>query len=130
MGRIESLQEFAQITDLATKFLICGTLKAELPYAKIYEVREKNRRLGLGLMGVHEWLIKRGYRYEVVPELHLWLGTYQTVSDDVSAKFADELGVSVQSQTERLLLQVPLAFSPGPPPGSNRCLPWPTSAAT
>lgn len=94
LGRIENLQEMARITDLATKFLICGTLKAELPYQKIYEVREKNRRLGLGLMGVHEWLIKRGYRYEVVPELHLWLGTYKTVSDDVSASFADELGVS------------------------------------
>ncbi len=94
LGRIESLQELAEVTELATKFLICGTLRAELPYGKVYEVREKNRRLGLGLMGVHEWLIKRGYQYEVVPELHLWLGTYQAVSDDTSAYFADHLGVS------------------------------------
>lgn len=94
LGRIESLQEMVRITDLATKFLICGTLRAELPYSKVYETREKNRRLGLGLMGVHEWLIKRGYRYEVVPELHQWLGGWKSVSDDVSRQFADEMGIS------------------------------------
>ena len=94
LGRIESLQEFTQLVELATKFLLCGTLKAQLPYQKVYEVREKNRRLGLGLMGVHEWLLKRGYRYEVTPELHAWLGAYQSVSDSTSIRFADELGVS------------------------------------
>jgi ribonucleoside-diphosphate reductase alpha chain len=94
MGRIETLQEFSDIVSRATKFLICGTLKAKLPYAKIYEVREKNRRLGLGIMGVHEWLIKRGYRYEATPELHEWLSAYEGVSDVTSAATADALGVS------------------------------------
>jgi ribonucleoside-diphosphate reductase alpha chain len=75
-------------------FLVCGTLRAQLPYHKIELVREKNRRLGLGLMGVHEWLIQRGYRYEVVPELHQWLAEYRDVSDRVSANFADRLGIS------------------------------------
>ena len=60
LGRIDTLEELNDLTELATKFLICGTLRAELPYSKVYEVREKNRRLGLGLMGIHEWLIKRG----------------------------------------------------------------------
>ncbi len=32
MGRIESVSEFANIVELATKFLICGTLRAHLPY--------------------------------------------------------------------------------------------------
>ena len=73
MGRIETLEEFKDVTELATKFLICGTLSAKLPYQKVYDVREKNRRLGLSLMGIHEWLIKRGERYEVTPELHRWL---------------------------------------------------------
>ena len=59
LGRIDSLQELARVVELATKFLICGTLRAELPYAKVYKVREKNRRLGLGLMGMHEWLVKQ-----------------------------------------------------------------------
>ncbi|MCJ8335787.1 MAG: hypothetical protein MJH10_16365, partial [Epibacterium sp.] len=68
--------------------------KAQLPYEKVEMVRAKNRRLGLGLMGVHEWLIKKGYKYEVTPELHQWLSVYEGVSDDVSAKFADRLSIS------------------------------------
>lgn len=94
LGRIETLVEFSQIVERATKFLICGTLKAKLPYEKVYEVREKNRRLGLGLMGVHEWLIKRGYRYEVTSELHDWLDIYRDVSDTTSRVTADSLSIS------------------------------------
>lgn len=94
MGRIESLTEMADVVQLATKFLMCGTLKADLPYEKIYETRRKNRRLGLGLMGMHEWLIQRGYKYEVTPELHSWLSVYKGVSNKVSKGFADELGIS------------------------------------
>ena len=94
MGRINSVSEMAQIVEVVTKFLICGTLKADLPYEKVYETREKNRRLGLGLMGMHEWLIKRGYKYEVTPELHQWLSVYRGVSDKTSTETADELGIS------------------------------------
>lgn len=94
MGRINSVSEMAQIVEVVTKFLICGTLKADLPYEKVYETREKNRRLGLGLMGMHEWLIKRGYKYEVTPELHQWLSIYRGVSDKTSTETADELGIS------------------------------------
>ena len=94
LGRIESVKEFSDIVELATKFLICGTLRADLPYAKVYETREKNRRLGLGIMGLHEWLIQRGSTYEVTPELHRWLSIYKGVSDKVSKEFADSLSVS------------------------------------
>lgn len=94
MGRIESIKEFSEVVELATKFLICGTREAQLPYNKVYAVRSKNRRLGLGLMGMHEWLIKRGSQYEVTPELHQWLSVYKGVSDDVSTKTADDFGIS------------------------------------
>jgi len=94
MGRIDTLEELRDVVELATKFLICGTLKAQLPYEKVYKTREKNRRLGLGLMGMHEWLIKRGYRYEVTPELHKWLGVYKGVSDAVSRSYSGALSVS------------------------------------
>ena len=93
-GRVESMEELADIVELGTKFLICGTLKAQLPYDKVYETREKNRRLGLGIMGVHEWLIKKGYRYEVTPELHQWLSVWKGASDETSRRFADKLGIS------------------------------------
>ena len=93
-GRIETISELKDVVRLATMFLICGTLKAQLPYDKIYQVRAKNRRLGLGFMGVHEWLIKKGYKYEVSPELHQWLSVYKGESDKISREFADKLSVT------------------------------------
>tara|TARA_R110000787_G_scaffold29435_5_gene79801 strand:+ start:744 stop:2453 length:1710 start_codon:yes stop_codon:yes gene_type:complete len=94
LGRIETLQELNDITELATKFLLCGTLRAKLPYDKVYKVRDKNRRLGLGLMGIHEWLIKRGYKYEVTEELHRWLSVYKGKSGSVSKETADKFNIS------------------------------------
>jgi|TARA_R110000744_G_scaffold19401_2_gene51323 ribonucleoside-diphosphate reductase alpha chain len=94
MGRVRDIDEMADLVALGTKFLICGTMKAKLPYAKVYETREKNRRLGLGLMGMHEWLIQRGSKYEVTPELHSWLQVYKGVSDKVSKETADEFSIS------------------------------------
>ena len=94
MGRIETLEEFTELTALASQFLVCGTLKAELPYEKVYEVRNKNRRLGLGLMGVHEWLIKRGHKYRVVPELSQWLSRYELISDTSAQDCADRMSIS------------------------------------
>ena len=94
IGRIDSIKEFRSIVELATKFLLCGTLVAKLPYEKVNTVRTKNRRLGLGLMGMHEWLVKRGQKYEVTEELHKWLSVYKGVSDNTSSKLADNLDIS------------------------------------
>ena len=94
IGRIDSITEFRDVVVLATKFLICGTLVAKLPYDKVGKIREKNRRLGLGLMGMHEWLIKRGEDYVVTEELHRWLSIYRGVSDSTSKHYADSLCVS------------------------------------
>lgn len=93
-SRIENLVELENVTRLATQFLLHGTLKADLPYEKVYRVREKNRRLGLGLMGLHEWLLVRGYRYEVVPELHQWLDVFRSISDTTADEYSGVLSVS------------------------------------
>lgn len=94
MANIETLEEFREVVRLAAIFLVCGTVRAELPYEKVYQVREKNRRLGLGLMGVHEWLLKRGYRYEVVHELHKWLRVYKEESVSAANSHCDTLFIS------------------------------------
>lgn len=107
LGNITSLEEFQSIVSLASKFLVCGTLRAELPYEKVYKVREKNRRLGLGLMGIHEWLLKKGYGYEVVPELHEWLKIYESESER-----------SANEHCERLYISKPVAYRAIAPTGS------------
>lgn len=94
LGNIHSLEEFKSITSLAAKFLVCGTLRADLPYEKVYKVREKNRRLGLGLMGIHEWLLKRGHGYEVVPELKEWLEVYASESERAANEHCDRFYIS------------------------------------
>jgi ribonucleoside-diphosphate reductase alpha chain len=48
----------------------------------------------MGLMGVHEWLLQRGYQYEVVPELHEWLTEYQANSEAGADLLAKELNIS------------------------------------
>ena len=94
LSRIESLDSLSTVVDLGTRFLLAGTLKADLPYDKVYRTRQKNRRLGLGLMGLHEWLIQRHQRYEVTDELHEWLTTYKEVSDGTSKQCSERLAVS------------------------------------
>ena len=94
LGRIDDISHLSTVVELATKFLLCGTLEADLPYQKVYEVRENNRRLGLGLMGLHEWLIKRNEKYEVTPELRRWLAVYKGVSDKTSYDFSSDLSIS------------------------------------
>lgn len=94
LGNIDSLEEFKAVVSLASKFLVCGTLRADLPYEKVYKVREKNRRLGLGLMGIHEWLLKRGSNYEVTPELHQWLKVYKDESERAANEHCDRFFIS------------------------------------
>ena len=94
LGNIHSLEEFTEVVRLASKFLVCGTLRADLPYEKVYKVRERNRRLGLGLMGIHEWLLQRGQQYEVTDELHKWLSVYQTESVRAANEHCDRFYIS------------------------------------
>lgn len=107
LGNISSLEEFKSIISLASKFLVCGTLRADLPYDKVYKVREKNRRLGLGLMGIHEWLLQRKYGYEVTPELHQWLKVYK-----------DESETAANDHCERLYISRPVAYRAIAPTGT------------
>ena len=94
MGNISDITEFQSVVRLASKFLVCGTLRADLPYDKVYKVRERNRRLGLGLMGIHEWLLKRNSGYEVTPELHEWLKVYRDESKQAADEHCDRFYIS------------------------------------
>lgn len=94
LARIDSLGDLERVVELATTFLIYGTLYSDLPHSEVWKTRENNRRIGLGLMGVHEWLIKRGYGYEMVPELREWLDIYRSCSNDTAKQLARSLSIS------------------------------------
>jgi len=88
-ANIESLQELKDVVALASKFLVCGSMRADVPYGKVSEVRERNRRIGLGIMGIHEWLLGRGHRYEMNDELKQWLQIYKKYSESGANEHCD-----------------------------------------
>ena len=94
MAEVDTLEEFRALVRLGTYFLLCGTITGVVPFEEVQRVRSKNRRLGLGLMGMHEWLLKRGYRYEVNEELHKWLAVYRDESDAAAKYLSNVAGVS------------------------------------
>ena len=47
-GNIASPMELRDIVCLASKFLVCGTIRGTVPYEKVRQVRDKNRKIGLG----------------------------------------------------------------------------------
>ncbi|MBB1074498.1 hypothetical protein HUU62_08750 [Rhodoferax sp. 4810] len=94
LAAIDDITTLHRVVELATKFLVCGTIRAHVPDEKTLMVREKNRRLGLGLMGVHEWLLKRNYRYEMNDQLRTWLGAYKYESTRAANEHCDRFYLS------------------------------------
>lgn len=101
LAKVDSIEEFEQLVSLGSAFLLSGTLYSTVPYERVDDTRTKNRRLGLGLMGIYEWLVKRGYAYEPNEELGQWLSVYAT-STDVAADHAARLGISAPVKTRAI----------------------------
>lgn len=95
MAQVDTIQEFNDLVSIGTAFLLAGTIYSTVPYEGVAKTRNKNRRLGLGLMGIYEWLVARGYRYEPNSELAEWLSVYEKGSDLAAEHYANRAGVSV-----------------------------------
>ena len=94
INRFENRQDFAKAAKYATKFLMCGGVYSHVPTERVREIGLQNNRIGLGLGGIHEWLMMRGEGYRVTPELHKWLNLYERESDESAFLTAKELGVA------------------------------------
>lgn len=101
MANVETLEEMQELVEIATAFLLAGTVYSHIPYEKVGETREKNRRLGLGLMGLHEWLLKRGKRYEPDADLAKFLEVYM-MSDVYAREYAKLWDLSVPVKTRAI----------------------------
>lgn len=95
LNRIKDKRDLAETTKFSTLFLLCGGIYSDVPTPKIKEIGIKNNRVGIGLGGIHEWLMARGCDYEVTPELHRLLSIYEQESDSAAFMGAKQLGVSV-----------------------------------
>jgi ribonucleoside-diphosphate reductase alpha chain len=101
MAQIDSLEEMKEVVELGTVFLLAGTLYSDVPYAKVDKTRTKNRRLGLGLMGLHEWLLKNGQAYAPSEKLAEYMDIY-TTSDITAKKYANDWEISVPVKTRAI----------------------------
>lgn len=95
INRIKDKKRLRHVTKYATKFLLCGGIYSDVPTEKVRLVGNKNNRIGLGLGGIHEWLMVRHEGYHVTPELHKWLSIYEQESDSEAFISAKALSVSV-----------------------------------
>ena len=116
LAAIDSVDEFKDVVTLASKFLVCGLIRAHLPYNKVEKVRQQNSRIGLGLMGVHEWLLQRGHKYGMCDEFKSWLKVYR-----------DESERSANEHCDRLFLNRPKGYRAIAPTGTISILAGTTS---
>lgn len=94
MARFDNLSDFEIAVKAATAFLLAGTVYSDVPTEKIRQVRDKNRRLGLGLMGIHEWLLVRGKAYGPDEELTKWLEVYERASREAADSYSKQWNLS------------------------------------
>jgi ribonucleoside-diphosphate reductase alpha chain len=101
LARIASIDEFKAVLDSSVAFLMAGTVYSDVPYAKVDQIRTKNRRLGLGLMGVAEWLAMRGKPYGPDAELEEYLVEYAK-STIIARTYADKWDLSRPVKTRAI----------------------------
>lgn len=101
LSRVSSLEEMDEVVRLGTLFLLAGTVYSDVPYDRVDETRTKNRRLGLGVMGIHEWLLKNGESYGPSRELEKYMHVY-TWSSHYAEEYADEHNLSVPIKTRAI----------------------------
>ena len=101
LARIGSLEEMQEIVEVAVAFLLAGTVYSDVPYAKVDQVRTKNRRLGLGLLGLHEWLLMRNKQYAPDSELEEYLKIYET-SSEIANKYAKQWELTTPIKTRAI----------------------------
>ena len=101
LARVGTIEEFENLVEMAVVFLLAGTVYTDLPFPEVAIPQSKNRRLGLGLLGVHDWLLQRGRQYAPDTELWEWLQVYQK-STKFAHKWADELELSRPVKTRAI----------------------------
>jgi ribonucleoside-diphosphate reductase alpha chain len=108
LANIHSVQELAEVTQLAVLFLLCNTMYTHLPTEKVKQVKVQNRRIGLGLMGIGEWFIQRQLPYgstagvginlsgELLQQgsIAQWLQVWQHSSQYAADKWSDLLSIN------------------------------------
>ena len=94
LPRINDTNHLEFVVRNAMQFLINGSAKADYPTEKIAQTVKRNRRVGLGIMGLHEFVMVNHARYDVNTKLQESLKTWKDVSDNEAKTYASALGIN------------------------------------
>lgn len=90
----KSFAEIEQTAKALTEMLINGTLHSKFPLPEFYARVDKDRRIGVGILGLHTWLVERGKSYDLDKEdTEFFEGLYQTIRDHAD-KYARKLRIN------------------------------------
>lgn len=87
--------EMKEAMRLLTRWLIRAT-NGDMPHDEQREVVQKNRRIGAGLMGFHEYIAMRGIKYSSSAdsmEIRMLLSNLKSVSVEESKSYSKQLGI-------------------------------------
>ena len=102
LPRILSISHLEFAVRAAVQFLYNGSLRGYYPTEKIAATAKRNRRIGLGIMGLHEFMLTHGGKYEWSGELDKFLNVWKDVAEDESRKYAARKGGAVPVATRAI----------------------------
>jgi ribonucleoside-diphosphate reductase alpha chain len=106
-AKIKDIKELVDVTNLGILFLLCNTLYTDTPHDKVRYIKEQNRRIGLGIMGIGEWFLQRGLSYgdtlvkdydghswHIQNDIGNWLHTWQINCDHAALHWSNKLSIN------------------------------------
>ncbi|ASZ73933.1 ribonucleotide reductase [Gordonia phage ShayRa] len=113
-GRTDHL-ELLRAHQLMTRFLIRATF-SPVGDPKSREVLDRNRRIGVGHLGVASYLAKTGIRYSMAPQMHSVRGLLRELArkvDDEAIQFSHDLRIPVPVKKRTIAPTGTVAKMPG-----------------
>lgn len=92
--------ELEEATAVGAAFLLAVTEYNQSPTKKAHLVQQKNRRLGLGVMGVGEWFLNRGLPYgsqEIMPWFDLYKRASISSANENAARWGFPIPIAIRA---------------------------------
>lgn len=101
LARIDSLEEMEKVVELGTIFLLAGSIYGDVPYEKVKIIRDKNRKIGLGILGLHEWLLMRNKKYDIDEDLAKYMKIYAKTTE-IAHKWCNKFNINKSIKTRAI----------------------------